>query len=121
MSSANEESQPSIDEYKQLWVTCEEQKLEPRLALKQISKTQCPATKAIRAFMEENNITSLECGSGWVLTCEDVERVAYSEDVCRPYMDAGELARMKREQTKRSSSFKTRPPPKRQRLDTVEE
>jgi len=120
MSVSNDEKELSIEEYKQLWVKCEEQKLEPKTLLKHIGKEQRPATKAIRTFMEENSIASLECGSGWVLTYEDVERVVFSEDVCSPYMDAVELARMKREQTKRSASFKTRPPPKRKCPDAEE-
>ena len=122
MSSNDADDSPilSIDEYKQLWVECEEKKLEPRLALKLIGKTQGPARKAIRLYMEEHQITNLDCGSGWFMTLEETEKVTFSEDICGPYMEPAELARLKQEQKKRCSRFKILPPPKRQRTGEEE-
>jgi hypothetical protein len=108
----------SIEEYKQQWVACEEKKIEPRQVLKQIGKTQRPATKAIRLFMDEHQLTSLDCGGGWFITCEEVEKVSFSEDICSSYMEPVALERLKKEQVKRRSTFKTLPPPaKNQRLE----
>jgi hypothetical protein len=107
----------SIEDYKQLWVECEENKTEPRLALKLIGKTQGPARKAIRLYMEENQITNLDCGSGWFMTLEETEKVSFSEDICGPYMEPAQMARLKQEQKKRCSVFKTLAPPKKQRTD----
>jgi hypothetical protein len=107
----------SIDDYKQLWVECEEKKNEPRLALKLIGKTQGPARKAIRLHMEENQITNLDCGSGWCMTLEETEKVSFSEDICGPYMEPAQMERLKQEQKKRCSVFKTLAPPKKQRTD----
>ena len=114
--AADEEgSELSIDDYKSLWVDCEEKKMEPRLVLKSIAKEQRAATKALRSYMEENLLTSLDCGQGWHITCEETEKITFSEDICSPYMEPVELARLKREQTKRKSSFKILPPPKKPR------
>ena len=106
----------SIEEHKRNWVDCEEQKIEPRLVLKDIAKTQRSATKAIREYMNENHITNMNCGNDWFITCEEVQKVSYSEDICGPYMTPIELERLKREQTTCRNSFKTLPPPKRQCL-----
>jgi hypothetical protein len=107
----------SIDDHKLTWVRCEQEKLEPRLALSRIGKEQGPARKAIRLYMEENQITKFDCGSGWYLTLEETEKVTFSEDVCGPYMQPTELARLKQEQRKRCASFKTVAPPKKQRVE----
>jgi hypothetical protein len=107
----------SIEEYKALWIQCEEEKMGPRQAMKQIAKTQRPATKFIREYMVENHLTDFDCGSGWAITCEEVEKVGFSEDICSPYMATDELARLKREQTKQRQTYKTIPPTKRQRTD----
>jgi uncharacterized ferredoxin-like protein len=106
----------TIEEHKQIWVECEEKKIEPRIVLKDIAKTQRSSTKAIREYMKENQITNLDCGNNWFITCEEVQKVSYSEDTCGPYMTAIELERLKREQTICRDSFKTLPPPKRQCL-----
>ena len=113
----DESSVLSIDEYKELWVRCEEDKREPRLALKLIGKTQGPARKAIRLYMEENQIANLDCGSGWCMTLEEKEKVSFSEDICGPYMEPAELARLKQEQKKRCAVFKTLAPTKKQCTD----
>lgn len=107
----------SIEEYKHLWVTCEEEKTEPRKILAAIGKKQRPATKAIRAYMEENEIQKLDCCSGWHMTCEEVEKVSFGEEVCSKYMRPDELALLKRENMKRKKSFKTLPPEKSQRTE----
>jgi uncharacterized ferredoxin-like protein len=106
----------TIEEHKQLWVECEEKKIEPRLVLKDIAKTQRPATKAIREYMKENQITNLNCGNDWFITCEEVQKVSYSEDICGPYMTPDELDRLKRDNLNVKNSFKTLPPLKRQCL-----
>ena len=106
----------TIEEHKQLWVECEEKKVEPRLVLKALAKTQRPATKAIREYMKENQITNLNCGNDWFITCEEVQKVSYSEDICGPYMTADELDRLKRDNINVTNSFKTLPPLKRQCL-----
>ena len=107
----------SIEEHKSAWVSCEEEKTIPRQSLKDIGKRQRPSTKAMKEFMEHNDLESLDCGSGWVMTCEEVEKVTFSEDVCSSYMAVGELERLKKEQTKCRAIFKTLPPPKRQRSE----
>jgi uncharacterized ferredoxin-like protein len=106
----------SIEEHKQIWVECEEKKIEPRLVLKDIAKTQRSATKAIREYMNENHITNMNCGNDWFITCEEVQKVSYSEDICGPYMTQIELERLKRDNTTLRNAFKTLPPPKRQCL-----
>jgi hypothetical protein len=108
----------SIEEHKRIWVECEEEKLQPRLVLKHIGKKQRASTKFIREYMEENHIARFECGMGWIQTCEEVEKVTFSEDVCSSYMEAETLERLKKEQTTRRPSFKTLPPPKRQRTES---
>jgi hypothetical protein len=108
---------PSIDDHKITWITCEESKLVPKTQLKEIAKKQRASTKALRIFMEENEIERLDCGAGWFLTYESVEKVTFTEDVCGSYMDAGVLERLKQEQKKRKSSFKTIPPAKKSRSE----
>jgi hypothetical protein len=105
----------SIDDHKLLWMTCEESKAAPRTQLKEIAKKQRGATKALRTYMEDNELDRLDCGGGWFMTYESVEKVTYTEDVCGPYMDALALERLKQEQKKRKSTFKTIPPAKRPR------
>tara|TARA_B110000046_G_scaffold132954_1_gene139348 strand:- start:2423 stop:2764 length:342 start_codon:yes stop_codon:yes gene_type:complete len=103
----------SIEEHKQKWVECEEQKSSPRQRLRMISKEQKDHTKAIRAFMEASELSELDCGNGWSIVWQEKENVAFSEDVVVPYMDTASLERLKREQKKRKSVFKTVPPAKR--------
>jgi hypothetical protein len=100
----------SLPEARQLWVDCEERKIAPRLALKEIGKTQRPATKVIRSHMEETQLMNFDCGNGWAVTRDEVEKVTFSEDICTPYMDPQELERLKKEQIKVRSAFKTLPP-----------
>jgi hypothetical protein len=110
-----EEPTVSISEHKLVWMTCEEAKVAPRTQLKEIAKKQRNATKALKALMEEKELDHLDCGGGWSMTYESVEKVTYNEDVCGPYMDAPTLERLKQEQKKRKTTFKTIPPAKRQR------
>jgi hypothetical protein len=107
----------SIEDHKAAWVACEEEKDVPRQSLKEIGKRQRPSTKAMKEYMESNGLESLECGSGWTMTCEEVEKVTFSEDVCSSYMATEELDRLKKEQTKCRAVFKTLPPTKRPRVD----
>jgi hypothetical protein len=106
----------SIDDHKMTWITCEESKVAPKTQLKEIGKKQRASTKALRIFMEENELDRLDCGAGWFMTHESVEKVTFSEDVCGSYMDATVLERLKQEQKKRKSSFKTVPPAKKPRV-----
>ena len=105
----------SIDEHKQKWVECEEQKASPRQKLRKIAKEQKDHTKAIRMFMEANELSKIECGDGWSMTLEEKDQVVFSEDVVVPYMEPSSLERLKREQKKRKSTFKTVRPPKQPR------
>ena len=109
------ENTPSIEEYMHSWVTYEGQKTEYKDILKTIGKSQMPATKAIRSYMEDNNIVKLDCGSGWFMTCKAAEKVSFGEDVCSQYMQPEELALLKRENTKRKVSYKIVHPKKRKK------
>ena len=108
-------SPTSIEEHKVLWMTCEESKSVPRTKLKEIAKKQRISTKALRSHMENEELDRLDCGGGWFMTHESVDKVTFTEDVCGPYMDAHALERLKQEQTKRKSMFKTVAPVKRPR------
>jgi hypothetical protein len=108
-------SPTSIEDHKLVWMTCEESKSVPRTKLKEIAKKQRTSTKALRAHMEDEELDRLDCGGGWFMTHESVEKVTFTEDVCGPYMDAHTLERLKQEQKKRKSMFKTIPPAKRPR------
>jgi hypothetical protein len=106
---------PTIDEHKALWVDCEQSKEGPRKVLKDISKKQRPSTKALQTYMEEASVDRMDCGGGWFMTHESVEKVTYSEDVCGSYMAPADMERLKREQGQQKSSFKIVRPTKRPR------
>jgi hypothetical protein len=109
---AGKDTPLTLTDHKMLWVTCEESKVAPRTQLKEISKKQRPSTKALQKYMEEQEIDRLDCGGGWFMTYESVEKVTFNEDVCGTYMDAVQLERLKTEQKKRKCTFKTIPPAK---------
>ena len=110
-----EDTPKTIDDHKTIWITYEESKVAPRSQLKEIAKKQRPSTKALQTHMEDNELDRLDCGGGWFMTYESVEKVTFNEDVCGPYMEAKALERLKQEQKKRKSTFKTVPPTKKPR------
>jgi hypothetical protein len=115
---SDDRAEMSISEHKIAWMTCEERKAAPKQELKEISKKQRASTKALRVYMEENELDSLDCGGGWSMTHESIEKVGpITADMCESYMDTSSLNRLKEENKKRKSTFKIVPPPKQVRVE----
>jgi hypothetical protein len=105
----------SIEEHKARWCEYEHAKQDPKKALATLNKSQRVHTKAIQDYMTEQNLESLECGEGLVVTLTAAERVTFNEDVCSQYMAQAELERLKCANTRQTVQFRV-VQPKRKRV-----
>ena len=95
-----------LAEHKALWCKYEHDKQDPKKALAALNKNQRMYTKAIQDYMTEQNLESLECGEGLVVTLTAAERITFNEDVCSQYMVPAELARLKCANTRQTVQFR---------------
>lgn len=100
----------NLEEHKMNWVECELKKGPLKDQLKQLNKEQRVSLKILKEYMTSNDIPELDCGDGFSISYEPVEKVHYSEKVCGKYMNEDQLRLLKKENTKRSNRFKVSVP-----------
>lgn len=105
-------TEDEINAHKLVWLECELAKEDPRTLLREISKRQKSATKALQAYMKDTDCDILDCGSGWSLASKCKEHTTFTEDVCGSYMSDSTMEKLKTENTQQRISFATRRPAK---------
>ena len=96
----------TIDEHKQLWRECQEAVVELQRQVRALRKRQQTSTKALQAHMTDTGLASLDCGGGWTLACDEVERVTYTEEACSPYVTPEDLETIRRSCTRSRKRFR---------------
>lgn len=96
----------NIEEHKQLWRDCEQERAALREQIKVIGKRQRDSSRALREYMEQNAIEALDCGDGWTMVRSEVESVAYTEDACERYLSPDQMESIKRDCTRVRKRYK---------------